>query len=67
MDKETQLQALLKRCFDARVPVYQVCDRAKVARSTPSRWKKDPETMTATTLGKLENALSEIEAERKAA
>lgn len=67
MDKETDLTAFLARCFKARVPVYKVCDRAGVARSTPSRWKKRPETMTASVLGKLEDALAAIEAERERA
>lgn len=67
MDKKAALDAFLARCFNARVPVYQVCDRAGVARSTPSRWKLRPDSMTATTLGKLEDALVAIEAERAAA
>lgn len=60
MDKQAALDALLKRCFDARVPVYQVCDQAKVSRATPSRWKKRPETIRASTLGRLERVLDEM-------
>lgn len=67
MDKKADLEAFVARCFKARVPVYRVCDRAGVARSTPSRWKVRPESITASTLGKLEDALAEIEAEKKAA
>lgn len=57
MDKDTALTAFLQRCFDQRVPVYLVCARAGVSRSTPSRWKKAPETIRPSTLKKLEDAL----------
>jgi hypothetical protein len=67
MDKQAALDALTKRCFDARVPVYKVCDRAGVARSTPSRWKSNPDQITASTLGKLEDALTLIETEKATA
>jgi len=66
MDKTSELDALLKRCFEARIPVYRVCDAAGVARSTPSRWKANPGMMSASTLGKLEDALAGIERERAA-
>ena len=66
MDKQAELDAFLARCFAARVPVYKVCDQAQVARSTVSRWKLQPDSMTATTLGKLEDALTRIEAEKAA-
>ena len=62
MDKKQTLEAFLKRCFDARQPVYKVCKRADVATSTVSRWKANPDSMSASTLGKLEAALDEIEA-----
>lgn len=66
MDKQTALSALLQRCFDARLPVYQLCDLAKVSRATPSRWKANPESISALTLGKMELALAQIEAGRAA-
>jgi transcriptional regulator with XRE-family HTH domain len=67
MDKQAALEALHQRAFSARVPMYKVCDRAGVARSTLSRWKANPNIMSPTTLGKLEDALSLIEADRVAA
>lgn len=67
MDKKAALEALKSRCFEARVPLYKVCDRAGVARSTPSRWKLNPDSMTGSTLGKLEDALTAIQAEKAAA
>ena len=66
MDKHTALAALLQRCFDARLPVYELCDLAKVSRATPSRWKSRPESISAKTLGKLEDALAEYERSRAA-
>jgi len=61
MDKKAALDALHARCFEARVPMSKVCSDAGVAQSTASRWRRDPATMTARTLGKLEAALARIE------
>ena len=66
MDKKATLEALISRCFAARMTVAQVCDRAGVSRATVSYWKADPERMTGPTVGKLEDALAAIEAERAA-
>ena len=66
MDKETALKTLLQRCFDARMPVYELCDLAKVSRATPSRWKAKPSSINPKTLGKMEAALDAIMAERAA-
>ena len=62
MDKQKALSDFLARCFAARVPVYKVCQKAGVAQSTTSRWKKNPESMTGSALGKLEAALDALEA-----
>ncbi len=64
MDKQAALTALLQRCFDARIPVYELCDRAEVSRATPSRWKANPDSISPRTLGKMEDALALIEAEK---
>lgn len=66
MDKQTALANLLQRCFDARLPVYQLCDLAGVSRATPSRWKLKPSSINPTTLGKLEAELDKIEAGKAA-
>jgi hypothetical protein len=66
MDKQTALAALLQRCFDARLPVYQLCDIAGISRATPSRWKANPDSINPRTLGKMEDALTAIETERAA-
>lgn len=66
MDKQATLAALETRCFNARVPMYQVCQRASVAQSTIARWRKDASKMTAGPLDRLERALTAIEAERRA-
>ena len=66
MDKETALTALLQRCFDARLPVGELCCQAGVAKSTVSRWKKDPARIGPRTLAKLEASLAAIEQERAA-
>lgn len=64
MDKQAALTALLQRCFDARIPVYKLCDLAKVSRATPSRWKANPNSINPSTLGKMEDALGAYERER---
>lgn len=61
MDKKTELEKLEKRAFDARIPMYKLCQRAGVAPSTVSRWRKDPSMMTAGTLRKLEVVLDGAE------
>ena len=66
MDKQAALTALLQRCFDARLPVYELCDIAKVSRATVSRWKARPESISPRTLGKLESALDVYGAEKAA-
>lgn len=63
MDKKTILEALEKRIFDARISVRQVCIKAGVSPMTITRWRENPDQMTAPTLGKLETALTELEAE----
>lgn len=65
MHKQEAFEALLAACFKARLPLYKVCERARVAQSTTSRWKKKPESITAITMDKLEKALTEIEAEKR--
>jgi len=62
MDKETALKNLYQRCFDARLPMYALCDIAGVSPSTPSRWKAKPATINPRVLGKLEMALDMIDA-----
>ncbi len=66
MDKQAALTALLQRCFDARLPVYELCDMAKVSRATVSRWKARPDSITTRPLAKLEAALDTLERERMA-
>ena len=64
MDKETAFQRLLDRCFAARLPISEVCDRAKVSRGTVTRWRASPDTMSPRTLGRLEAVLDAIEKSR---
>lgn len=61
MDKAAELAALDARIFAARLTAQDVCIKAGVAPSTISRWRKNPSQMTAPTLKRLEDALTEIE------
>jgi transposase-like protein len=67
MDKKQVLDALDKRVFDARTTIAEVCRRANVSPVTVSRWRHDWQRgIHAPTLGRLEDALTEIERERAA-
>lgn len=59
MDKESHLKALEERCFAARISMSEAFKLAKVSGATLARWRKDPNTMRATTLAKVEQALSD--------
>jgi transcriptional regulator with XRE-family HTH domain len=64
MDTLDPVEHLNARAKAANVAMCDVCDRAGVARSTPSRWNSDKNGATIATLRKLNDALSEIIAER---
>lgn len=65
MQKETPLEAIDRRAYDARIPIYKLCIRAGIAPATVSRWRGEKASKpTARSLLKLENALTEIEQQR---
>lgn len=63
-EKLAAFEALKKRCFAARIALYELCDQAGVARSTPYRWAERPQSITPRTLRKLEDRLAVVERER---
>jgi predicted transcriptional regulator len=68
MEQQTVIAGLEARAKALGVPMYEVCRRAGVAASTPSRWKgANPVGMTFSTLSKLQAALDEMEAAAAAA
>lgn len=60
MEQLDPVDALFARAKAANVPMYEICDRANVARSTPSRWKNDKNGATISTVRALDAALTEI-------
>jgi len=60
-EQQAAILALRERAYLARVPMYQVCEEAKVAPSTLTRWRDDPSKAKQTTLTRLANALDRIE------
>jgi len=60
------VDALFERAREYRVPMSQVCHRAGVAPTTPSRWKHNRNGATVEAVMKLSDALGEIIAERAA-
>jgi len=64
MDKKAAFDALLTRCFAARITPSQLCARASVSPANITHWRANPDRMRADTLGRLETALDAIEKER---
>lgn len=58
------IKALYDRAEAHSVPMVAICARAKVAATTPSRWKNDRNGATIATIQKLNDALSVILEER---
>ena len=67
MDTNPFIAELETRAYAARVPIYKVCERANVAPATITNWRKNKAKPNASTIGRLEDALAAIEAERKVA
>ena len=61
------VEPLFARAMAAGVSMAAICERAGVARSTPSRWRQDRNGANLATVRKLNSALSEIVAERASA
>ena len=64
MDKKAAFDALLSRCFAARITPSQLCVKAKVSPANITHWRTNPDRMRADTLGRLEDALAIGEKER---
>ena len=55
---------LFKRAEAHSVAMAAICERAKVAQSTPSRWRTDRNGATYATIKKLNRALDELIGEK---
>jgi transcriptional regulator with XRE-family HTH domain len=64
MDHLDPVEALFARADAAKIPMSDICSKAGVAQSTPSRWKNDRNGANLTTLRTLNDALSALIAER---
>lgn len=60
------IDALFARAQQHRVPMSLICERAGVAETTPSRWKRGKNGATVEAVTKLQAALSEILEEQAA-
>jgi hypothetical protein len=67
MEQTDPVGALYARAKAAGVPMYLICDRAGVARSTPSRWRSEKNGANLTTIRLLDDALTAIIGQRQAA
>lgn len=66
MNEPDAVERFFNRAAEHGVAMYLICDRAGVARSTPSRWKTNRNGATLTALNQLNNALSCLIAETPA-
>lgn len=64
MTNQDPVEALYERAAQHNMQMYAVCDRANVARSTPSRWRSSKNGATFATLKRLNSALDELIEER---
>jgi len=62
MDTKPLMDALRKRAFDARMPLYKVCERAKVSPAVFTRSHQGAST-SMRALNALERAMTAIEKE----
>lgn len=67
MDQQQIIENLTARAKALGLPMREVCARAGVAASTPSRWRKARNGMTIGTVEKLISVIDAAEAERRAA
>jgi sulfate adenylyltransferase subunit 2 len=65
--QKSPVNDLFARAKRSNVAMAAICERAGVAPSTPSRWRKNPETANIGTVQKLDTALSELIAEQRQA
>jgi len=57
------IEALFERAEQHRIPMYRICERAGVARSTPSRWRNERNGGSTKAIKKLNDALDGLIAE----
>lgn len=67
MEQADPLDALFVTAKRHGIPMATICERAKVASSTPSRWKRQKNGATVAKLNELTAALNGIIAEQTSA
>lgn len=67
MQDTNPINALFERARTHRVPMSLICEKAGVAPTTPSRWRRGKNGATVEAVSKLSAALSEILAEQQEA
>jgi hypothetical protein len=60
MEQADPLRALFDRAKSNRVPMAEICRRADIDPTTPSRWKRGVNGATLDKVEKLSAALSDI-------
>lgn len=60
MSTQHPVEQLFRSAESVRMPMSRICDHAGVARSTPSRWRKDPDQANMKKVNALKAALAEL-------
>lgn len=63
MDTREPMEALRRRAFQARTPIYKLCEKAGVSATAFTRSAAGGNT-SMSVLGKLERAMAEIELDK---
>lgn len=66
MEQADPLDTLFARAKQHRVPMAEICRRAGIAPTTPSRWKKGRNGATLGKINTLADALNDVIAEQAA-
>jgi transcriptional regulator with XRE-family HTH domain len=66
MEQVDPLRALFDRAKSHRVPMAEICRRAEIDPTTPSRWKRGKNGATLDKVDKLNAALADILVEQEA-
>jgi len=67
MEQADPLSSLFERAKAHRIPMSEICRRAEIDPTTPSRWKRKKNGATLEKVTQLNSALADIIAEAAAA
>lgn len=66
MEQADIIEPLFKKAKLAKIPIVKICERAGVAPTTPSRWRRKGLSPNLSTFNKMSRALDELIEEQAA-